>query len=144
MRHTFSTAVFIIQDGRVLLIKHRRYGCWLPPGGHLEAGETPDAAALREVREETGLTVELCGERAPSLGVDGLVRPRGVQRRDAGDHVHIDLVYGARPLGGTEAPGAEAAELRWVAAGEVDSLAMPEDVRAWAALMLSEGGCTGS
>lgn len=140
MRHAFSTAVFIVQDGRVLLIKHRRYGCWLPPGGHLEPGEAPDAAALREVREETGLEVELCGERAPSLGVEGLVRPRGAQRRDAGDHFHIDLIYHARPLGGTLSPGTEAAEVRWVAAGELAALDTPEDVRAWAALMLSEGG----
>jgi 8-oxo-dGTP pyrophosphatase MutT (NUDIX family) len=36
---------------------------WLPPGGHVERGEIPDNAAVREVFEETGLNVELVGEK---------------------------------------------------------------------------------
>lgn len=46
---------------RVLLIRDR-YGRWTFPKGHLEAGETPEAAALREIREETGCSGSI---RAP-------------------------------------------------------------------------------
>src|SRR5688500_10821251 len=43
----------------VLLHWHRRLGLWLPPGGHIDPGELPDEAAVRETLEETGLAVEL-------------------------------------------------------------------------------------
>ncbi|GAA2720249.1 MULTISPECIES: NUDIX hydrolase [Streptomyces] len=42
-------------DGRVLLLLHRRAGVWTLPGGRVEAGETLKEAAVRELREETGL-----------------------------------------------------------------------------------------
>jgi 8-oxo-dGTP diphosphatase len=43
---------------RVLLVHHRWRG-WVPPGGKVEAGETPREAAARELEEETGLRVKL-------------------------------------------------------------------------------------
>jgi 8-oxo-dGTP pyrophosphatase MutT (NUDIX family) len=55
LRRTFSVGVFPRRGDRVLLIQHARLGKWLPPGGELEAGETPLEAAARELREETGL-----------------------------------------------------------------------------------------
>jgi|SRR5579859_4083550 len=39
----------------ILLIKHKGLGVWLPPGGHVEEGELPHIAALREAFEETGM-----------------------------------------------------------------------------------------
>ena len=59
-RRTFSVAIFARRSvgpdaGRVLLIKHRRLGTWLPVGGEVEPGETPLEAAQRELFEETGL-----------------------------------------------------------------------------------------
>ncbi|MGQ4484406.1 NUDIX domain-containing protein [Streptomyces sp. SAS_281] len=47
----------------VLLVKHRVRG-WVPPGGKAEPGETPRAAAVRELLEETGLRAELLAEPA--------------------------------------------------------------------------------
>src|SRR5512143_3603064 len=54
-RRAFSVAVYARRGGRVLVIHHRRLGTWLPIGGELEDGETPLEAAVRELREETGL-----------------------------------------------------------------------------------------
>ncbi len=55
MRRAFSIAVYPRLGDRVLLIKHKRLGTWLPPGGELDQDETPLEAAARELREETGL-----------------------------------------------------------------------------------------
>ncbi|HUP59776.1 MAG TPA: NUDIX domain-containing protein [Thermoanaerobaculia bacterium] len=52
-----TASCFIIDDGgRLLLHHHRRLDRWLQMGGHVEGDETPDAAALREGAEESGLT----------------------------------------------------------------------------------------
>src|SRR5262245_41977803 len=56
-----GTAVWIVKDGKVLLGKRERgsgTGTWSVPGGALDMNEGPTAGAIREVKEETGLTVE--------------------------------------------------------------------------------------
>jgi 8-oxo-dGTP diphosphatase len=58
-RHSVSVAgVITDHDGRALLIKRRDTLLWEPPGGVLELDESIDAGLRREVREETGLTIE--------------------------------------------------------------------------------------
>jgi len=102
-RH-FTVAVFVVFEGNVLLHLHRKLGMWLPPGGHIEKDELPDEAAVREVLEETGIRVELVGERREDVTDPvQLHRPAGVQLEDIGPgHQHIDLIYFARPRGPVE------------------------------------------
>ena len=53
---------YIVEDGRLLMVqRRRRQGApeWAGPSGNLEPGETPEEAAVREVREEVGLQVEV-------------------------------------------------------------------------------------
>ena len=62
-RRAFSVAIFARYTdaegvARVLLIRHKRLGTWLPVGGEIEPGETPLEAARRELHEETGLAGE--------------------------------------------------------------------------------------
>ena len=59
----FTVAIFVVHDGKVLVIHHRNLNKWLPLGGHIELDEDPEAAAVREAKEESGLEVELLGER---------------------------------------------------------------------------------
>jgi 8-oxo-dGTP pyrophosphatase MutT (NUDIX family) len=50
---------YLVEDGKVLLVHHNVFDKWVPPGGHIEAGDTFNEAAAREVLEETGLEVEV-------------------------------------------------------------------------------------
>ena len=58
---SFGAVVLRKDQGRlqVLLIKHINGGHWAFPKGHVERGETEEQTALREIKEETGLTVML-------------------------------------------------------------------------------------
>lgn len=47
----------LVQQNRALLIKHKKLGLWLNPGGHIEVDEAPHITAEREFKEETGLQV---------------------------------------------------------------------------------------
>jgi 8-oxo-dGTP pyrophosphatase MutT (NUDIX family) len=89
-------------SGSVLLIRHTYRKDWGLPGGLLDRGERPDAAAVREVREEVGLDVELAG--APRVVMDPLER-------------RIDFVYRARLRGAGSVAAApcspELAEAAW-------------------------------
>ncbi len=122
----FTVVVVVVHADRVLLVHHRKLDRWLPLGGHIDLDEDPETAALREVREESGLEVELLGERPPTTG-DGtraLIAPRFLDiHRISATHEHIGLIYWARPKAGdlTLAPDEHHA-IRWVTSEELDAL----------------------
>lgn len=133
----FTVATFVVHAGKTLLVYHKKLKMWLPPGGHIDPNELPDEAAVREVREETGLQVELVSQPA-FTGIPGprpLARPEGAQLEDIGPgHQHIDFIYFARPAGGL-APILNVAETEavgWYSADELESLGLTAEVRAWA------------
>lgn len=132
-RH-FTVAVFVVWEGKVLLHLHRKLGMWLPPGGHIELDELPDEAAVREVFEETGIEVELVGERREDIKDPvQLCRPAGVQLEHIGPgHEHIDLIYFARPTGPTDIR-TEFKEDRvgWYAPEDLDTMGVNAEVRGW-------------
>lgn len=131
-RH-FTVAVFIVHDGKVVLMEHPRIGLWLPPGGHVEPGETPDQTALREVREETGLSVELVGERGPGGSVTPLTRPLGIQLEPIGPgHEHIDLIYLAKVKGEPLLVAEQSTRgLGWYSPDEAARVGANQEVLAW-------------
>lgn len=53
----FVVSAFIVCDTHVALVHHKKIGCWLPIGGHIELDETPDEALAREIKEEFGQEV---------------------------------------------------------------------------------------
>jgi 8-oxo-dGTP pyrophosphatase MutT (NUDIX family) len=122
----FTVVVFVVRDGKILLVHHRGLDKWLPLGGHVELDEDPEQAALREAREESGLDVELLGERPPTSepGTRALIAPRFMDiHRITDTHNHIGMMYWARPLQGsvTLARG-EHHDIRWCASAELDDL----------------------
>ncbi|ACG73914.1 NUDIX hydrolase [Anaeromyxobacter sp. K] len=137
-RRAFSTSVFCRHGGAVLLIRHRRLGTWLPVGGELEPGETPLEGAVRELREETGLT----GRFPAGLGVDG--SPPGFigyEEHPAGSKgLHLNFAFVADVAGRDLAACDEWDAARWVTRGELAALECPANVRQLAALALDAPG----
>ncbi len=125
----FTVAIFVVRDAKVLVILHRKLGKWLPLGGHIELDEEPEIAALREAKEESGLDVELIGERPPTTepGTRALIAPRFLDiHRISETHEHIGMIYFARPKAGALALAAEEHhDIRWVSSGELDALQPP-------------------
>jgi 8-oxo-dGTP diphosphatase len=115
----------IVQDNRVLLIRRGQaplLGEWSLPGGVLECGETLREAVVREVREETGLTVET-GEM---LGVyERIIRSE--DRRVRYHYVLIDFL--CRPVSGDLKAASDAADVRWFGCEELRSLNLPRDTQ---------------
>jgi 8-oxo-dGTP pyrophosphatase MutT (NUDIX family) len=102
--HVTGSAIVTGSRGTVLHW-HKRMGGWLQPGGHIDTGETPWDAALRETREETGLPV-----RHPAGG------PRlfHLDAHPAGPHFHLDLRYLLVSADADPAPPpGESQQVRW-------------------------------
>jgi ADP-ribose pyrophosphatase YjhB (NUDIX family) len=115
----------IIDEDCVLLVKRARpplQDRWSIPGGVLEVGELVREAAVREVREETGLIVE----PGDLLGVYDRVL-RNPEQRVQYHYVLIDFL--CRRVGGELQAADDAAEVRWFARDELPDLELAEDTQ---------------
>jgi ADP-ribose pyrophosphatase YjhB (NUDIX family) len=101
-----------------------KFGKWMPPGGHLEANELPEEAALRELSEETGCEADLITFTAPLglMAADSLqlVAPVFMIENDipatikGPRHRHIDFIFAAVWRSGSLQPdGREAQNIKW-------------------------------
>ena len=126
-RHPVPTVGVVCLKGEAVLLIRRgtppRLNQWSLPGGRLEWGETTMDAALRELKEETGIAAELLGLVDV---VDGVfpARPGGEITRH---YVLID--YAARWTGGEPIAGDDAAEARFVSYDEAMALVEWDETR---------------
>ena len=98
----------VARDGRVLVVHRPGHADWSLPKGKLEAGETWEAAALREVEEETGLRCAL-GAYLGSTFYDVAEGPKEVR------YFHLSCE-------GEPRPATEVDEVRWVTPAEAQTL----------------------
>lgn len=94
-RH-FTATTFVVYNGKLLLHFHKKLKMWLPPGGHIDRDELPEEAAVREIKEETGLEVTLIHgkEMLKTAHVKELLRPHCILLEDINEHhQHIDFIY---------------------------------------------------
>jgi ADP-ribose pyrophosphatase YjhB (NUDIX family) len=103
----------VFDGGRLLLVRRGHEpgrGLWSLPGGRCEPGETAAAAAVREVREETGLEV-----------ASGLLIGR-VERPGTGGSVYLIEDFACTVTGGSLRAGDDADDARYVAVADLDTL----------------------
>jgi 8-oxo-dGTP diphosphatase len=96
-KHILSAAMVVVSDERLLMVRTDRRG-WEIPGGQVEQGERPAAAAIREVEEESGITAQ----------VDAFC---GVFQ-NTGKSI-CNLLFAGRAIAGDLRTSAETAEVGW-------------------------------
>lgn len=119
-----GVSICLFRDETVLLVKRGKapgLGRWAPVGGHVEAGETAEAAARRELREETGLDGRLigrCGERE-------------IHHPDGSGPAMVLTVFAAAWIDGEPVAGDDAADARFVALDALDGIDLMPGVAPW-------------
>ncbi|MGW2934219.1 NUDIX domain-containing protein [Streptomyces sp. NPDC055722] len=105
------SVVAFVRDraGRVLMVQRSDNGRWALPGGGHDIGEYIGDTVVREVREETGIEVEV-------LGLSGIYTDPGhVMRYDDGEvRQQFSICFRARPVGGRLRTSSETTQVRWV------------------------------
>jgi len=107
----FTASALVVDEGRArtCLVLHRKLGLWLQPGGHVEPGDaTMGLAALREVREETGLDARLASEAPLQLDIHEIP-----DRPGRAAHLHLDVRFLAVAAGEELTLSDESTDVRW-------------------------------
>lgn len=140
----FTASAFVVNNEQVLLIHHAKLDQWLQPGGHIEARETPDEAASREVKEETGVSMRIYDDYRPATEYptsEDLPGPFQINlHKVRDDHWHCDFAF----LGVVEEMGAprktdEHDGQRWFSRNDLaDVSPMDENTRLMATQAIEE------
>lgn len=138
----FVVETLVVYKDKVLLRKHDKYNIWLSVGGHIELNEDPNEAAVREVKEEVGLDIELVGLQDSSSREDykDLIPPIGLNRhRISPTHEHVCFIYFAKATSDKVIPEKETDEWKWCTLEEIDTLSpISEDIKYYAKRALQE------
>ncbi len=113
-----AAGVVCLRGDDVLLIRRAKpplAGRWTLPGGRIQVGETAEAAAMRELKEETGVDADL-------LGLVDVID--GIFNTDEGAHHYVLIDYAARWRSGEPRAGDDAAEARFFSPAEIETLGL--------------------
>jgi ADP-ribose pyrophosphatase YjhB (NUDIX family) len=120
-----ANVVVVNDEGQILLIRRTDNGNIALPGGGMDLGESITQAAVREVKEETGLDVELTG----LVGI--YTNPRHVIEYTSDGEVRqeFSIVFTAQPIGGTPRTSSESSEVVWSGPADVAGMQMHPSMR---------------
>ncbi|GAB3157047.1 NUDIX domain-containing protein [Micromonospora sonneratiae] len=119
-----GSALVIDDQGRVLMQCRADSGNWSLPGGTMEIGETLQQCVIREVREETGLDIEVTGLLGIYTDPDHVIAYRDGEVRQ-----EFNITYLGRVVGGTIAVSDESIEVRFVDPTEFERIPIHDTVR---------------
>ncbi|MEK2475531.1 NUDIX domain-containing protein [Streptomyces noursei] len=118
------TAVVRDEHGHILLIHKTDNDLWALPGGGHDVGESVAQTVIREVEEETGISVVV--EDIIGLYTD----PQHVMAYDDGEvRQQFSICFRARPVGGTLRTSSESKEVRWISPTDLDKLDIHPSMR---------------
>ena len=112
-----SSSAIVVKDGKILVQKRRDNGKWGLPGGIMDVGETIARSCIREVKEETGLDVEI----VRLTGIYSDPATQVVAYPDGNVVQHVAASFECRVVGGTLALDHESTDAQWI-----DPRALPE------------------
>jgi len=132
MRTDLTIGACIVKEDKLLLTLHTKLGKWLFPGGHVEEGEMPDEAAIREVKEETGLDFKFAHYGEIEETEDEIERraiPIYSNVHSVGDHNHYCLFFAGTGEGEITI-SEESKDLKWFTLEEIEQLEKtPESIK---------------
>lgn len=125
-----AAAVWVEHCGQVLMIQRSDNGMWSLPGGAMEFGESLEACAAREVREETGVEAVITG--LVGVFTDPLHR---IEYSDGEVRQEFAVVYRGTYRAGSLTPSSESPRVEWIPLSALEDLAFDRSQRvriAWA------------
>lgn len=137
----FTASAFILSKNspkKVVLVHHKKHGVWLQPGGHVEPFENPVEAAVREVKEETGIDISFLFRQIQPIDHFGKVLPVPAffleetipAHKDEPEHFHLDLFYTVEvPFQEVSLQAEESHEVGWFTLKEALELPMYENTK---------------
>jgi ADP-ribose pyrophosphatase YjhB (NUDIX family) len=118
------TAIVTDTNGAILMVHKTDNNLWALPGGGMDLGESISQAVVREVKEETGLDVEVTG----IVGI--YTDPGHVMAYDDGEvRQQCSVCFTTRLLGGTLTTSSETSEARFVSPESLDTLRIHPSMR---------------
>lgn len=138
----YCAGVFIIRKNRILFLKQTRSKYLVLPGGHIEDGELPHEAAIRETLEETGLEIDLLetpDKKARTKVVEPLPLPFCMRVLPCKDKKDLDILYTAKVIGGELKINKESLEAKWLSEQEIqDSTEVGPNLKYYALKILGK------